>query len=195
MTSLAPQHNPEKTARAVVAEASDVMLYGGGGAGKTTPAASTSPVTLAAGDDWPSAFAVPDRAPRPDCRERRPTATVPPLRAEDRRLGRPAPSEGRVHVWEEPWASSRSPTRHGARFAERIRELPIDVVVVGPLTASGMLENGTQDCKPRPGDFHSGSRTSAALAPTVASPSPHPPREQVRGRLQCGEGVGDTCST
>jgi hypothetical protein len=127
---------------AVIPEGGDVMSYGDGGAGKTTLMNDLA-CHLAAGDDWLGitiaravrALLIENEGPRPLFREK--------LR---RKLARwqGSPLEGRVDVLEEPWAHfTFAEAADRARLAATIRKREIDVVIVGPLTASGMTEAGT----------------------------------------------------
>jgi hypothetical protein len=127
---------------ALVPEGGDVMLYGDGGAGKTTLAVDLS-CHLAAGDAWlgmPVAAAVrvlliENEGPRPLFRAK--------LRR--KREGWAGSELGdRVHVLETPWARiTFADAAHQDALAEKIRELEIDVVIAGPVTNVGMNEAGT----------------------------------------------------
>jgi hypothetical protein len=116
--------------------AGNAMLYGNGGAGKTTLSVDLG-FHLAAGDDW---LGIPVLAP---CRVLLIEAEGPrPLfRAKLRRkreAWRGSPLDGRLHVWGEPWASfSFAEADDRAQLALMINELELDLVIAGPLTAIG----------------------------------------------------------
>lgn len=120
----------------------DWMFYGVGGGGKTTVAVDLA-FHLAAGDDWhgiPIAaprrvLVIENEGPRPFFR-----------RKVKRKAGgwQGSPLEGRIVVLESPWARVRldeEPMR--ASLAHALRSREIDVVVIGPVTSSGMNEAGT----------------------------------------------------
>jgi hypothetical protein len=127
---------------AVIAEDSDVTVYGDGGAGKTTLCVDLA-CHLAAGDDWlgmPVArparvLLVENEGPRPLFRRK--------LRGKrDGWAG--SPLEGRVLVVEAPWARlSFADEKCRAQLAELIQKLELDVVIAGPITRLGMNEAGT----------------------------------------------------
>jgi hypothetical protein len=128
---------------AVIPRGGDVMFYGDGGAGKTTLSIDLA-CHLAAGDDWlgmpvathgSTVLLVENEGPRPLFREK--------LRRKlDGWTG--SPLHGRVHVLERPWGefSFADPGWREA-LADAISSLPIDVLVVGPVTRAGMNEAGT----------------------------------------------------
>jgi hypothetical protein len=118
------------------------MMYGDGGAGKTTLAIDLA-CHLAAGDDW---FGMP--IPRPVrvlLIERE--GPRPLMRRKLRRKleGWQGSELGdRLLVWEAPWATfTFAHYEARAELAEKIAELEIDVVIVGPLNRIGMDEAGT----------------------------------------------------
>jgi hypothetical protein len=127
---------------AVLAESTEVMLYGDGGAGKTTLCVDLA-FHLATGSDW-LGVAIPEpvrvllvenEGPRPLFRAK--------LRRKFESWSGPAPAE-RIAVWEEPWATlNLANEEHRAELAAVIAQADTDVVIVGPVTASGMLEAGT----------------------------------------------------
>jgi hypothetical protein len=127
---------------AVIPEGGDVMFYGDGGAGKTTLCVDLA-LHLAAGDDWlglPVArkarvLIVENEGPRPLFREK--------LRR--KRRGWAGSSVGdRVCVLAEPWAKlSFADPEAREVLAAAICAHEIDVVIVGPVTRSGMDEAGT----------------------------------------------------
>lgn len=127
---------------AVLAEGGDVMFYGDGGAGKTTLAIDLA-CHLAAGDNWLGirvgrpvrVLLIENEGPRPLFRAK--------LR---RKLegwkGSPI-GEG-LTVLEQPWARL-SFAEEGWRdaLADVVRSAEIDVVIIGPVSRSGMNEAGT----------------------------------------------------
>ena len=127
---------------AVIPEGGDVLIYGDGGAGKTTLMIDLG-CHLAAGDDWigmpiPNAvrvLLVENEGPRPLFRAK--------LR---RKLGgwAGAPLAGRVQVLERPWAwFTFADESRRAWLAGELQRLEIDVVIIGPVSRSGMQEAGT----------------------------------------------------
>jgi predicted ATP-dependent serine protease len=127
---------------ALIAEGSNVMFYGDGGAGKTTLTIDAS-CHLAAGDDWLTmsvahavrVLIVENEGPRPLFRKkiaRKLTGWAG------------SPLADRLLLWEEPWANfTFADETHRQTLAAAIRERNVDVVVIGPLTASGMDDAGT----------------------------------------------------
>jgi hypothetical protein len=120
----------------------DVMLYGDGGAGKTTLAIDLA-FHLAAGDAWlgiPCArrarvLMIENEGPRPLFRAK--------LR---RKLARWNGShiERSAAVIEEPWGEfTFREEAWRSKLAATVREHEIDVLIVGPVTRSGMDEAGT----------------------------------------------------
>jgi hypothetical protein len=127
---------------ALIPENGDVMFYGDGGAGKTTLAVDLG-CHLAAGDDW-----LGIRVGRPLCvlfienEGPRPLFRAKLRRKRDAWTG--SPLEGRLLVWEEPWAElTFADPAWRKRLAVDIARLRLDVVIVGPVTASGMEAAGT----------------------------------------------------
>jgi hypothetical protein len=127
---------------AVIAAGSDAMFYGDGGAGKTTLVVDLA-CHLAAGDAWLGVnvarklrvLVIENEGPRPLFRKK--------LR---RKLEawQGSPIEDRLLVLEEPWAAlTLADELHRETLAGKLRELEVDVVLIGPVTASGMLEAGT----------------------------------------------------
>ena len=120
----------------------DVMVYGDGGAGKTTLCLDLG-CHLAAGDDWLgipiakaiSVLLVENEGPRPLFRAK--------ARAKlDAWAG--SPLDDRVRIVDEPWATfTFAAESHRVELARRIADHDVDVVIVGPLVTSGMLEAGT----------------------------------------------------
>jgi AAA domain len=123
-------------------EDADVMIYGDGGSGKTTLAIDLG-CHLAAGDDW---LGLP--VPRPvrvlivENEGPRPLFRAKLRRKRDHWTG--APIGDRLVVLETPWArmSFADPARREL-LATVIRDRQIDVVIVGPVSRSGMNEAGT----------------------------------------------------
>jgi AAA domain len=132
---------------ALVGEDSDVMTYGDGGVGKTSLMLDLA-FHFAAGDDW-LGISVPrplrvllieNEGPRPLFRRK--------LRRKlDAWSG--SPVGDRLLVYEKPWGQfSFADPAWRRLLADEIREREIDVLIVGPLTASGMDLPGTlQECR------------------------------------------------
>jgi hypothetical protein len=127
---------------ALIPEGGDTMFFGDGGAGKTTLAVDLV-CHLAAGDTWlgipvphpVNVLVIENEGPRPLLRKK--------LRRK-RNGWRGSPIGTRVHVLAEPWAKiTLRDEHHREVLAEIIRRFAIDVVVIGPVTASGMFEAGT----------------------------------------------------
>ena len=124
---------------AVVPEGGDVMLYGDGGASKTTLGLDLG-VHLAAADPWlgipvtrpATVLLVEAEGPRPLFRDKV-QRKIAAWNGSD--LG------GRLLVLERPWADFRFPD--AAEIADLIGERQVDVLIVGPLTRVGMEELGT----------------------------------------------------
>jgi hypothetical protein len=128
--------------QALIPEDGDVMIYGDGGAGKTTLALDLT-AHWAAGDDWlgirisrPLAcLLIENEGPRPLFR-----------RKVGRKIAGWAGSDlgGRARVLEEPWAGfTLADQDHRQMLAAEIREHDLDVVVIGPLVCAGMEAAGT----------------------------------------------------
>jgi hypothetical protein len=124
-------------------ESGDVIVYGDGGAGKTTLVIDLA-LHLAAGDDWlglavsrsARVALIENEGPRPLFRRK--------LR---RKLGGwtgSAIRTGFLLQLAEPWARvSLDDASVRVALAAKVAELELDVVVVGPITRSGMNEAGT----------------------------------------------------
>jgi hypothetical protein len=127
---------------APIAEDSDVLVFGDGGAGKTTLVNDLA-LHLGAGDAWLGigvgrplrVLIVELEGPRPLFR---------------RKLRRKAaawkgsPLDGRVRVLDDPWATfSFADDVMRAQLASEIAGQEIDVLIVGPLTRAGMDCAGT----------------------------------------------------
>jgi hypothetical protein len=127
---------------ALIPENGDVMLYGDGGAGKTTLGVDLG-FHLAAGDDWlgirvPRAvrvLLVENEGPRPLFRAK--------LRR--KREGWSGSELGeRLSVLEKPWGQfSFAEASWREAIAAKISEHEVDVVILGPVTRLGMNEAGT----------------------------------------------------
>jgi hypothetical protein len=126
----------------LIPEGSDVMLYGNGGAGKTTLSIDLA-CHLAAGDDWLTisiprpvrVLIIENEGPRPLLRRK--------LRRK-KEAWQGSPLAGRVSVFVRPWGEfSFSTAEWRANLAQIVREREIDVVVAGPLTRLGMDVSGT----------------------------------------------------
>jgi hypothetical protein len=126
----------------LIPEGGDVMFYGDGGVGKTTMNVDLA-FHLAAGDPW---LAVPTVRPlRVGIIENE--GPRPLFRAKLRRKSAAwsgLPLEDRIVLLEEPWAqASLDDPDMRVALADAIRELELDVVMIGPVTRSGMNEAGT----------------------------------------------------
>jgi hypothetical protein len=127
---------------ALIPEDGDIMFYGDGGAGKTTLAIDLA-CHLAAGDSW---LALPV-AQQSNVLLIENEGARPLFRAKLRRKSEAwtgSPLGGRIRVFEHPWAWFTF--ADGAKreaLASKLRELEIDVLVVGPVTRSGMDQAGT----------------------------------------------------
>jgi hypothetical protein len=127
---------------ALIPEGGDVMLYGDGGAGKTTLSIDLA-CHLAAGDDWLDirvarpvrVLLIENEGPRPLFRRK--------LKAKIAAWSG-GPVADRVVVLEQPWGRFTF-ANAGWRevLATTVREKEIDVVIVGPVTRAGMDEAGT----------------------------------------------------
>jgi hypothetical protein len=130
------------TDEALIPEGGDVLVYGDGGAGKTTMMIDAA-MHFAAGDEWlgfPVAqplrvLLIENEGPRPL------------LRAKLRRKlesWQGSPIERRVQVYEEPWAAfSFADAAPRAQLAAELCEQEIDIAIIGPATRVGMDEAGT----------------------------------------------------
>jgi hypothetical protein len=129
---------PEET---VLPVGGDLLVYGAGGAGKTTWTIDAV-AHLAAGAGWlglevPAPLTVcmiENEGPRGKFREKL------------RHKAEAWPVEDRVHVLEEPWArfTFGSP-QHRQELARFLNETGTDLLVSGPLSTLGMVGGGTPD--------------------------------------------------
>jgi hypothetical protein len=126
----------------VLGAGADFMAYGDGGAGKTTLCVDLA-CHLAAGDDWLgipvkaklNVLLIENEGPRPLLRAKL-------RRKRDGWQG--SPLEGRCRLLEEPWAQfSFAEPAQRTQLAAVVRRDELDVVIIGPLTASGMDLPGT----------------------------------------------------
>ena len=126
----------------LIPEGGDVMLYGDGGAGKTTLALDLG-VHLAAGEGWldiPIArpvdvLVVENEGPRPLFRTK-----------VKRKLAgwKGSALGGRMSILERPWAEiTFADPWWRSTIAEEVRNSEIDVLIAGPVTRLGMDEAGT----------------------------------------------------
>ena len=123
---------------AVIPEGGDCMLYGDGGASKTTLSIDLA-AHLAAGEDWlgipvPAAvrvLVIEAEGPRPLFRRK----LHRKLAGWEERIS------DRLLVLERPWADFRFPA--AGEIADCVGEGKVDVLIVGPLTRVGMEELGT----------------------------------------------------
>jgi hypothetical protein len=127
---------------ALIPEGGDVMIYGDGGAGKTTLALDAG-CHLAAGDAWLGiqvarpvrVLVIENEGPRPLFRRK----------ARCKLAGwSGSPLGGRLGVLCEPWAQvTLSDASWRTELAKLIRDGEIDVVIAGPVTRLGMDDAGT----------------------------------------------------
>jgi hypothetical protein len=129
----------------VIPAGADVMIYGDGGAGKTTLGLDLG-CHLAIGADWltipiPKAckvLTIENEGPRPLFRTK-----VAAKLAAWAEAGRADPGDG-FRIVDEPWARfDFTNERHRAALAEFIAAHEIDLVLVGPVVMAGMTEAGT----------------------------------------------------
>lgn len=172
----------------LIPEAGDVMIFGDGGAGKTTLEVDLA-FHLAAGDDWCGLHVpkpvrvgiVENEGPRPLFREK--------LRRKlDTWQG--GSVDGRLHVLDHPWATfTFVDEQHRAWLASTVTLLELAIVFLGPLTRVGMNEAGTLQ----------ETRDFAALLADVRARTPIPVtfslthHENKAGEVSgAWEGAGDT---
>lgn len=126
----------------LIPEGGDVMVYGDGGAGKTTLTIDLA-LHLAAGEPWLGirvaravrVLVIENEGPRPSFRAK--------LRRKLATWAGEAPEE-RIAIFEEPWGTITftDPSWRSA-VAEAVRDGEIDVLIAGPVTRLGMDEAGT----------------------------------------------------
>jgi hypothetical protein len=127
---------------ALIPEGGDVMVYGDGGAGKTSLTIDGG-FHLAAGATWLGIHVarpvriliIENEGPRPLFRAK--------LRRKLAAWAGPA-LEGRIGIFEEPWGEfTLTDDAWRVALAARIRDSEIDVLIAGPVTRLGMDEAGT----------------------------------------------------
>jgi hypothetical protein len=127
---------------ALIPEGGDIMLYGDGGAGKTSLTIDGG-FHLAAGATWLDirvarpvrVLVIENEGPRPLFRAK--------LRRKLAAWAGP-PLEGRIGIFEEPWgAFTFMDDAWRTALATAIRDGEIDVLIAGPVTRLGMDEAGT----------------------------------------------------
>jgi AAA domain len=128
-----------------IAANGDVMVYGGGGAGKTTLFLDAA-IHFAAGVRWLDGTLVPTRALNVGWIENEGPRNefLRKLRRKLEAWGKPL--AGTLRVLNRPWSAfDLRRDDHREALAAEIRERRLDLVVVGPLTAVGMEGGGTPD--------------------------------------------------
>lgn len=130
--------------QALIAADSDAMLYGDGGAGKTTLAVE---LTFCAAAGTPFLGIEVPRPLRSMLIEAEGSRGLF-RRKLDLKLGTwdgpPADFNDRIKVLAEPWAAlDLTDPKHARKLADKIIEYGTDLVIVGPLTAVGMDTPGT----------------------------------------------------
>lgn len=127
---------------ALIPENGDVMVYGDGGAGKTTLSLDAG-FHLAAGDDW-LGVKVPRRVRVLVIEGEGPRALFRKKAKRKLAAWTGSPLEGRIGILAEPWAAGTfADGSWRTALAECVREQRIDVVIAGPVTRLGMDEAGT----------------------------------------------------
>ncbi len=127
---------------ALIPKGGDVMIYGDGGAGKTTLTLDLG-LHLAAGAAWLGirvarpirVLVIENEGPRPLFRSK--------LRRKLAGWDGP-PLQGRVGIFESPWGEfTFTDEEWRTALAARVRDDEIDVLIAGPVTRLGMDEAGT----------------------------------------------------
>ena len=127
---------------ALIPESGDAMIYGDGGVGKTTLTIDLA-FHLAAGDDW---LGIPVPRPVPVLLVENEGGRPPFRRKLERKRDGWTGSEigDRLRVLESPWGKfSFANAEWRQTLADQIREYQIDVLIVGPVTSSGLDVAGT----------------------------------------------------
>jgi hypothetical protein len=126
----------------LIPEGGDVMLYGDGGAGKTTLSIDFA-FHLASGTDWLGMpVPQPARVLLIESEGPRPLFRAKLKRKLEAWSG--VPIAGRVLVFEEPWAEfSFAADAWRAKLADVVKGQEIDVLIAGPLVRLGMDAAGT----------------------------------------------------
>ena len=129
--------------QAMIAEGSDAMIYGDGGAGKTTLIIDLG-CALTSGADWLGTIPVP-RAVRLLWIENEGPRALFRRKTRRKLAAWPGPPvAGRFGLLADPWCEfSFNTEAWRAGLAAKIRSEEIDVIVAGPLTKLGMDEAGT----------------------------------------------------
>jgi hypothetical protein len=126
----------------LIPQGGDVMIYGDGGAGKTTLGVDLA-FHLAAGDDW-CGIPIPHPVNVGIIENEGPRALFRQKLRRKRESWAGSPLDGRLHVLDLPWAHfTFSDDDHRAWLASAVAELELDLGFVGPLTRLGMNESGT----------------------------------------------------
>lgn len=126
----------------LIPEGSDIMVYGDGGAGKSTLMFDGG-LHLAAGDAW---LGIP--VPRPVrvliVENEGPRVMLRAKLRRKREAWRGSPLGDRVHVYEGPWRQFTVADQGWRdRIAQAIESTQIDVLIAGPLVTIGMDTHGT----------------------------------------------------
>ena len=127
---------------ALIPEGGDVMVFGDGGAGKTTLAVDLA-FHLAAGDDW---LEIPVPKPRRVLliENEGPRALLRKKLGRKRDAWAGGDLGGRLRVFERPWGDfTLASEQWRNELARKVAALEVDVLIVGPLTRIGMDVAGT----------------------------------------------------
>ena len=163
---------------AVLPAGGDSMLYGDGGAGKTTLALHLA-MHLASGTTFlgitvqrpVNVLLLENEGPRPLYR-----------RKIERKLADwlGHSTTGRLHVWQAPWGRAGFGTlEQRQQLADAVADNEIDVLIAGPLTRLGMDEAGTSNtsatspcsCRPSATSPNGHSTSCCSTTKTAAAPS------------------------